>query len=112
LKTPAPIALALALALLGPAAVQASTGNDVPTVRVSHADLDLAQPQGAATMLKRLDRASMSVCGASTFSLGQVKDAVRASDCYHQSLDRAVTSLAAPTVTAIYRDRVQRLASN
>jgi UrcA family protein len=106
-KTAAPIALAISLlapAVLAPAAAQAATAADVTTaLRVSHADLDLSQPQGAAIMFGRLERASLSVCGASQFSFREVRDEARKSACFHQSMDQAVTSLGAPSVTALYQ---------
>lgn len=103
---------ALALSLFAPAAVQAATAEEAVAVRVGHADLDLARPQDASLMLTRLERASLSACGASTFSFRQVQDEVRGSSCYRQSLGRAVASLAAPGVTAAYRAQAQRLVVN
>lgn len=112
MKTFAP--LALALTLFAPAAALAGTTDEVVAIRVSHADLDLSQPQGATKMLGRLERASLSACGASGFSFREVQDEVRASACFRSSLNNAVAALASPTVDAIYHERVQeqRLASN
>ena len=56
-------------------------------------------------MMQRLDAASLKACGASPFSLREVREATRREDCYQASLDRAVADLGAPSVTAIYRDR-------
>ena len=105
--------LAIALSLFAPAAALAATSDEAVAVRVSHADLNLAQPQGAAIMLNRLERASLSACGASTFSFREVQDEVRNSACFRKSLDQAVASLASPSVTGIYHVRMQdRLAAN
>lgn len=111
MKTFAP--LALALTLFAPAAALAGTSDETVAVRVSHADLNLDQPQGATIMLGRLERASLSACGASTFSAREVQDEVRNSACFRDSLDRAVATLASPSVNAIYRTQIQdRLAAN
>lgn len=112
MKTLAPIALAVSLlapAALAPAAAQAATAADVTTsLRVSHADLDLSQPRGAAIMVNRLEQASMSVCGASPWSVRGLRDEVRRSDCFRQSMDHAMASLGAPGVTALYQGLDQR----
>ena len=118
MKTAAPIALAISLlvpAVLAPAAAQAEPAARTPTaadvttsLRVSHADLDLSQPQGAAIMVNRLEQASMSVCGASPWSVRGVRDEVRRSDCFQQSMGQAVASLGAPGVTALYQGGAQR----
>lgn len=100
--------LAFALSVLAPvAAAHAATvtSDEAVAVRVSHADLDLSRPRSAAVMLNRLERASLNACGASPFSYYQVKDEVRRSACYRDSLDRAVADLGAPGVTAAYQAR-------
>ena len=108
-----PIAsFAIALSLLAPVAAHAAASQETLAVAVSHADLDLAQPQGATIMLTRLDRAALTACGASSFSFRQVQDEVRASSCYRQSMDRAVADLAAPSVTALYREHVPQVAAD
>jgi UrcA family protein len=112
-KTVAPIALAISLlapAAFAPAAVAAEAPMRTPTaadettsLRVSHADLALSQPQAAAIMFARLQRASMSVCGASQWSFPGVQNEVRRSACFQQSMGDAVASLDAPGVTALYQ---------
>lgn len=71
-------------------------------VPVSYADLDLASPYGAQTMLQRLQHAALNACGADDGSVKPYKWAVRHSACYHRSLDTAVASLDAPSVTRLY----------
>ena len=93
--------LAPAAALAGPATAPASS--ETMSLRVSYAGLDLAHQPGAGVMLRRLDRAALTACGASPFSFRDVQNEVRASGCYQHSMDRAVADLSAPTVTAAYR---------
>ncbi|CAN7466175.1 UrcA family protein [Phenylobacterium sp. LjRoot219] len=99
----------LALSLLAPvvahAAPAAAMSEEPVVIQLNHWDLDLRQPQGAATMLARLERASLSACGASPFSYRLVQDEVRASACYRESLDRTVAALGAPAVTDLHRAR-------
>jgi len=97
-------AMAISLAVVTPAVANAAAPETVgKTVRVSYADLDLNQPQAAAVMLKRLDRAAMSACGASPFSAKAVRDDVRSSACYRTALDQAVAQVGAPELVRLHR---------
>lgn len=84
---------ALALAVASPAFATTTAG-----VRMS--GLDLGNPADAAIMAQRIDRAAADVCGASRFSARQVQVAIRRSDCYRETLSRALSSLNAPAVSA------------
>jgi UrcA family protein len=104
---------AVALALAAPAAsFAASADGQAPTLSVSYRGLDLSQPQGAKRMIARLDKAAAEVCGASSFSARDYQRAVRSSACYQDSMNRAVATLASPTVNAVYRERALTVASN
>ncbi|WP_091738152.1 UrcA family protein [Phenylobacterium immobile] len=93
---------AVAALLAAPAAVQAA--DQTVHIAVRHGDLNLSNPADAARMMQRLDKASLSACGASSFSLREVREATRRDDCYQAGLNRAVADLNAPLVTAILRD--------
>jgi UrcA family protein len=100
---------AFGLALGLPIAAQAGAPGDpgglqATAVKVRYDDLDLTRTTDAQTMLVRLDRAALDACGASGFSLREVRQAVQRSACYRQSLDRAVAGLNAPAVTGLYRE--------
>lgn len=84
---------ALILAVATPAAAGSTAG-----VRLG--SLDLTNPADAAVIAQRIDRAAADVCGASRFSARQVQVAIRRSDCYRETLDRALASLNAPAVSA------------
>ncbi|MFL6753638.1 MAG: UrcA family protein [Sphingomicrobium sp.] len=61
LKTiPALAALAISAALVVPTI---SYADDLPTARISYADLDLASDSGQKTLLRRMSFASDSLCG-------------------------------------------------
>jgi len=105
--------IAAAAVLATPLAASADEPVATSSIAVNKAGLDLSSQRDATRLLVRLDRAALSVCGASTFSFRQVQDATRASECYRQSMDQAVASLNSPTVNAIYRERAPlRLAAN
>lgn len=104
---------AMAMAFAAPAAGFAATGSDDATtaVQVRYHDLNLSNSHDAAIMLKRLDTAALEVCGASSFSLPDYRDAVRRSSCYEKATSRAVASIAAPTVSALYQNRAVAIAT-
>jgi UrcA family protein len=82
------------------------------SVPVTYADLDLASPDGATTMLHRLHDAALDACGADNGSVAPYKWAVNHSACYHHSMDRAVAALDAPTVTQLYNGGAGLYAAN
>ena len=75
-------------------------------VPVTYGDIDLSSQDGATTMLHRLHDAALNACGADDASVSPYKWAVRRSACFHASMDRAVASLDAPTVTQLYNNGV------
>lgn len=74
LKTiPALAALGVSAVLLVPTATQAQ---DLPTARVSYADLDLATDVGQHSLIRRMSFASDQLCGVGKWKqLGLVADA-------------------------------------
>jgi UrcA family protein len=93
---------ALALAMAIPAAAQAGAALDATkVVSVRHNDLDLSQSKDARVMMRRLDRAALAACNATGFSARAYREVVRRSSCYQHSMDSAVASLGAPTVSAL-----------
>lgn len=96
-------ACALALALAAPAVAAPAAPNT--EIKVSYSDLDLNNARDARVMLRRLDEAAASACGASPFSLHEYKQAVRRSACYRDGLNQAVAALDAPALTSVYHAR-------
>ena len=103
-----PILFALALATAAPVAIPAHA--DRPSaVAVRFDDLDLNRPSDAAVMLGRLDQAALEACGATPFaSLREYQQAIRWSRCYANGMDRAVSELDAPALTALYEREMGR----
>lgn len=61
------------------------------TITVHGGDLD--KPAAAKRLFDRIEEAALEVCGASRFSFPDVRRAVRRSDCWRQSVSRAVAEL-------------------
>jgi len=80
-------------------------------VKVAHQDLDLTTPKGARLMIRRMEQAVADVCGAGSFSAREQKQAVRGA-CRQDSMNRALASLGAPLVNAMYYGQPAAVASN
>jgi UrcA family protein len=92
-----------ALALTAPAhaASPMASDPDVSTVKVSLSDLDLRTEAGASAGLHRIEMASRTVCGAEP-SIQQIERRNLYSACVASTVDRAVSFLASPRVTALH----------
>ena len=103
-----PIAAAAAsLLAAGPAsAARIHELDDGQSVAVDYADLNLAGPAGARTLLSRIRAASSLVCHAAApatpMNLGRVQGY---RSCLNATIGRAVDSLDAPVVTALYANQ-------
>lgn len=88
-------------AIAAPAAAQtvrpSASNPDMLEVVVSLGDLDLARPEGAATAVRRLRRASRAVCGE--LVLSPIEITARRQDCVKAALSRAVDEIDAPLVS-------------
>lgn len=107
-KTPAhPFVLALfGLALVAPAAArQPEAGTATATVRIARLDRHPATPAAARRVLVRIDRALLEVCGASDFSLREVKAATRQSACWKDGMADAVARIGDPALRLAYAQR-------
>ncbi|MEM8769320.1 MAG: UrcA family protein [Pseudomonadota bacterium] len=71
-------------------------------VKVSFAELDLEKEAGVDALYSRLQRAAEQVCGmdaGSSYAI-TVQTVLNRQACYTDALDRAVTSLNVPSLTA------------
>jgi UrcA family protein len=78
---------------------------DVPpataSVVVKYADLDVATPNGAAKLYRRISNAARRVCpDADSRSLG---DKMAAWSCRRQAVNRAVESVSSPAVASLVK---------
>ncbi|GAA0537827.1 UrcA family protein [Rhizomicrobium palustre] len=71
-----------------------------PQISVSYADLDLARPAGATTLINRIRVAAETVCGSA-----DIRDLAafrRRSACVTEAMDNAIRSVNAPLVARVY----------
>jgi UrcA family protein len=102
--------LALAIGASG-TAVAGESDAALEAVRVSYADLNLSNPADSAVMLDRLRGAALEACGAPVQSVKDWRWAVRRSDCFKESMARAVAQLHSPALSQAY-GRQLALAAN
>jgi UrcA family protein len=92
------IALASAASLGWAVAAHAADPDDIVSIRVSYADLDLHTGPGAEALLLRIQSAAKTICGVEP---DQPLDAGPYRRCVRTTVDRAVVKLRSPTVTAL-----------
>jgi UrcA family protein len=92
-------------ALAAPALAQAAEAGDRISVRATHIDRHPASPRAARRTLGRLEAAALEACGASSFSLYEIRQAVRASDCWREAMKDAVAQIGNPLLRQVYADK-------
>lgn len=95
-------AMFCALALSCGAASLAADHSDVPHTTVKYADLDLSNPQGAATLYSRIVVAANEVCKSFDIDNHGLADPLRRDECVRKTVADAVTKVAHPQLFAIY----------
>ena len=104
------IARILALSVMSAAATLTQAGtppaDDVPTVRVHYADLDLSTEHGAAALYKRIEGAAKQVC-PSPNSLS-ARAAKLAQHCVATAIERAVADVNSPQLARLSALRSHR----
>lgn len=95
-------AIALSGTIATPGAAQDRIGSDSYAVTLHGADLHPASAEKGRRMLVRIENAALLVCGASPFSLREIKLAVRDSDCWRTSMAETVAQIDAPLLTQAY----------
>jgi UrcA family protein len=95
-----PFAIAAAFFMTA-AVAQAAPANEDSLV-VHGKDLHLSQPADAQRMLRRLEQASMQVCGSGFGSARAVQEATLRSDCYAQALSHSVARVNAPALNVAF----------
>lgn len=107
LKSPL-IALAIAHAFYGGVAA-ADSAATTQHRSVAFRDLNLQSREGATTLYKRIERAADSMCALS-WSIrelgGSSTLASQVRDCQMQAIERVVTQVNAPMLTAVFNDKV------
>lgn len=100
------ITLVLALAFFAaPCLAQAvQIGPDRYAVTLRRADVGSEIPAAARRTLSRIEAAAMAVCGAPESSLSVVRNAVRRSSCWRESVAKAVDGINKPLLLQAWHD--------
>jgi UrcA family protein len=90
----------LVFALSACGAFAAISQEELESVAVSYAELDLSKPAGAEVLYDRLQRAAAEVCGVHdrSSSLFSASTNSNKKACYEDALSRAVAQIDAPLV--------------
>jgi UrcA family protein len=101
-RRPHPFWVALPFLLAGTASegLAAPAGLETSTIRVRYNRTELTSTTGARNLLKRIGNAALESCGASSFSLAEVKAATEQSLCWRAAVDDAVRSIGNPMLNA------------
>lgn len=73
------------------------------SVVLRNINLHPASDADARRLLAQLDRAAVEACGATQFSLPEVKQAARRSDCWRSAMKQAVEGIGHPQLAAVYQ---------
>jgi UrcA family protein len=99
-------ALALTFGSVGTTSRASGTEDTVPAVKVSFADLDLNQMDGAEKLYRRLDFAARKVCAAiEPSSDADLLRLQRWRTCTRNAVSRAVVKIDRTTLTAYYLEK-------
>ena len=78
----------------------APTGLETTEIRVRYERRKLTSPAAARSLLRRIGDAALESCGASSFSLSEVKTATVVSRCWRDAVDDAVRRIGSPELSA------------
>ena len=76
------------------------SANDAPSVAVPYADLNIATPQGHATLVRRVNNAAADVCGSRPTSLMDVAANQRFNACVSKVAGEALAKVPASAIVA------------
>jgi UrcA family protein len=78
----------------------APTGLETTGIRVRYERRELTSPAAARGLLRRIGDAALESCGASAFSLSEVRTATVVSRCWRDAVDDAVRRIGSPVLSA------------
>jgi UrcA family protein len=99
-----------ALALSCGAVSIAADNSGVPQVVVKFGDLNLSNPQGAATLYHRIVAAAEKVCGSFVIDSRLQESLSGPNHCVHKAVADAVSKVGQPELFAIYNAKNRRSA--
>jgi UrcA family protein len=77
-----------------------AAGSETTEIRVRYEPRELASPAGALRLLRRIGDAALESCGASAFSLAEIKAVTLQSQCWKDAVEDAVRRIDNPLLTA------------
>jgi UrcA family protein len=93
-----------------PAQISARSSSDnVRSVKISFAELDISKPAGAQALYKRIRKAAFVVCGAYDSPMPWYYTAK--TECFKTAVDDAVAKVNSPLLTSLHTNENTRLAS-
>lgn len=95
------------LAVLGtiaasPVSAQEKVGPHTHARAIANLDIRPATVHAARRTLTRIEEAALEVCGAPRGALREVRRAMRKSECWKESVDRAVTAIGNPLLIRVH----------
>lgn len=85
----------------------APAGTVTSEIHLRYHRQDLTSPVAERRLLARIEDAALEVCGASPFSLADVKSATRNSRCWRDAVDGATRRIRSPTLSPSASEREQ-----
>jgi UrcA family protein len=76
-------------------------------IRVRYADLDLSKPQDVSILYERVSRAARDNCGTDAAAWGGRTSLLE--ECVGQTIEDAVNRINKPLLTALHRERMNRM---
>jgi UrcA family protein len=101
------LALAMVLSPGAAFATGSSSQDDQRSVVIRYADLDLAGPEGAAKLYRRIRAAAALVCGPRA-SPGSLSESPAYRKCFNTAVDRGVAQVHQPALTAWHEQQRAR----
>jgi UrcA family protein len=83
----------------------APAGLETNTIRVRYNRTELTSTAGARNLLNRIGNAALESCGASPFSLAELKAATEQSRCWRAAVDDAVRRIGSSALNAAADER-------
>jgi len=101
------IATAIFSALASSFAAVCAAADGITTVSetVKYGDLNVSNPQGAATLYRRIVQAASNVCGSHDFDSRNLEPQASLKACVHKAIADAVTKVGQPQLFAIYNSK-------
>jgi UrcA family protein len=88
------------------AAVGAAAGGIITVSEtVKYGDLNVSNPQGAATLYQRIVKAANNVCGSRDVGSRNLESQATLNACVHKAIADAVTKVGQPQLFAIYNSK-------